>query len=196
MAPINVLRIREALARWLVDKNVPCSVGNEHPTAIPTDVFPSKDGYVAVSAPSSRMWPKLCVALDRLEWAQRSEWSTRDGRCAYRAEIHAGIAEVTRTKPTEYWIETLNAAGVTCGPVYTIDQVFDDEQVKLLGMAAPVDHPVLGPLHLVASPMNFDGLPRRIRRPTPDGGADSDQILREIGYTDEKISELKEGGVC
>jgi formyl-CoA transferase len=100
------------------------------------------------------------------------------------------------TKPTQYWIGALNAAGVPCGPVYTMDQTFADEQVKQLGIAQPVDHPALGRLHLIGSPLNFDGTPRRIRRPTPDGGANAEQILRELGYTEEKISELKAARVC
>ena len=183
-------------ARWLVDKKVPRSVGNEHPTAIPTEVFASTDGHVALAAPSSRMWPKLCETLNRPDWAQKREWSTRDGRSVHRAEIHAEIADVIRTKPTSFWIEALNAAGVTCGPIYRMDEAFEDEQVQQLGMAVPVDHPVLGEMHLVGSPLNFDGVPRRIRRPTPDGGADSDQILRGLGYTEQEISQLRAMAVC
>jgi crotonobetainyl-CoA:carnitine CoA-transferase CaiB-like acyl-CoA transferase len=142
------------------------------------------------------MWPKLCMALDRPQWADKAEWRTRDERRVHRAEIHAGISEVIQTKPASHWIEKLNAAGVTCGPIYTMDEVFEDEQMKLLEMSLPVEHPVLGPLHLLASPLNFDGVQRRIRRATPDGGADSDQILSELGYTDVQIDKLRTAGVC
>ncbi|WP_233853722.1 CaiB/BaiF CoA transferase family protein [Paraburkholderia sp. HD33-4] len=183
-------------ARWLVDREIPRSVGNEHPTAIPTGVFEAADGHITLAAPNSRMWPKMCEAIDRPDWAQRPEWSTRDGRATHREEIHAGIAEVIRTQTMQHWIEKLNAVGVTCGPIYTMDQVFDDEQVQLLGMACPVKHPVLGELHLVASPLNFEGSERVLRRSTPDGGADTDQILRDLGYGEQRIRDLRASKVC
>ena len=182
--------------RWLIDKEVPVSVGNEHPTAIPTGVFATSDGHITLAAPNSRMWPRLCEVMQRPDWMQRVEWSTRDGRRVHRAEIHAGIAEVIKTETTRHWIDTLNAAGVTCGPIYTMDQVFEDQQVQLLGMASSVTHPNLGPINLVSSPLNFDGCARTTRRPTPDGGADTDQILRGLGYDESKIRELRSTGVC
>ena len=183
-------------ARWLVDKDVPTPVGNDHPTRIPIGVFPTQDGHINLAAANSRMWPRLCTAMNKPEWAENQEWSTGDGRRAHRVELHAEIAKVTRTQTTQYWIDTLNPAGVVCGPIYTMDQVFEDEQVKLLGMSSPVEHPVLGTLNLVSSPLNFDGIPRRLRRATPDGGADTENILRELGYTDQKIRELKATSVC
>ena len=182
--------------RWLVDKEVPPRVGNEHPTRIPTDVFATLDGHVTICAASSNMWARLCQALERPDWSQKPEWRTGDSRRVHRKEIHAEIGKVMKTKSTQHWIEMLNAAGVPCGPIYTMDQAFADEQVNLLNMSLPVEHPVLGRMHLVSSPLNFDGVPRRVRRATPDGGADVDQILGELGYTDEKISELKTARVC
>ena len=181
--------------RWLVDKHVPRSVGNEHPTLIPTDVFPTLDGHINLAAPTSRMWPKLCEVMGRPQWANE-EWSTQAGRAAHRADIHAAIADVTRTKPSRVWIETLNPIGIPCGPIYSMDQVFDDEQVQLLGMASPVEHPRLGPMHLLASPLNFEGVPRSIRSATPDAGSNVDAILRELGYAQEKIESLHATGVC
>jgi formyl-CoA transferase len=182
--------------RWLVDKEVPGAVGNDHPTAAPLGVFPTQDVPVNICAPTSRMWPRLCAVLDRPDWAAREEWSTRKGRVAHRAELNAAIADVTRSKPSAHWLETLNAAGLPCGPIYTLDQVFADQQVRTVGMAVPVRHPQLGQLELLASPMNFDGVPRRIRRPTPDAGADVEAILEELGYARERISELRAARVC
>ncbi|MDO9433969.1 CaiB/BaiF CoA-transferase family protein [Hydrogenophaga sp.] len=182
--------------RWLVDKEVPQRVGNEHPTAIPTDVFPSSDGHICVCAASSRMWPRLCATLGHPEWATQPGWETRDSRKIHRKEIHAHIGAVTRTQTSDHWITTMNAGGVTCGPIYGMDEVFADEQVKQLGLAQPVQHPTLGLLHLVASPLNFDGVERRIRSASPEGGRDSAAILGELGYSDDKIHELQTNGVC
>jgi formyl-CoA transferase len=183
-------------ARWLNGGEVARSVGNEHPTAIPTDVFATTDGYVTLSAPSSRMWPKLCDVLGRPDWAARPDWGTRDGRQTDRAEIHAAIAEVILTRSTQAWIDVFNDVGVTCGPIYTTDQAFGDEQVRHLGVAVPVEHPVLGSFEVVGSPLNFDGTPRQVRRPTPDSGADGPEILRCLGYSSERIAELQGKGVC
>ncbi len=183
--------------RWLIDKEIPRSVGNGHPSGVPTEVFPSSDGHINMAAPTPKMWANLCKVMDKPAWAANKAWSTKIGRMTHRVEIHAAIAEVTRTKPSAYWMETLNAVSIPCGPIYTMDQVFADEQVKTLGIAAPVEHPALGPLHLVASPLNFEGVDWRIRRATPDAGADAEAILRDdLGYSSEKIRELRAAGVC
>jgi crotonobetainyl-CoA:carnitine CoA-transferase CaiB-like acyl-CoA transferase len=181
--------------RWLVDGEVPPRVGNEHPTAIPTAVFAASDGHITICAASSRMWPRVCAALGHPEWSERPEWGTRDGRRVHRDAIHAAMAQVLRTRGMQHWITALNAASVPCGPIYTMDQVFADEQVRLLEVATPVDHPRLGRLHLVASPLNFEGVPRRIRRPTPDAGADSQRILQGLGYSERQIAEMRQAGV-
>ncbi|PMS30117.1 CaiB/BaiF CoA transferase family protein [Trinickia symbiotica] len=183
-------------ARWLVNKDLPIQVGNEHPTAVPTGVFATLDGYISMSAPNSRMWPKMCTAMGKPEWAEKKEWSTNEGRQAARAELGEEIDKVIRTRTTDYWIDTFNSVGVTCGPIYTMDKVFEDEQVRVLEMAAPVNHPTLGCMHLVASPLNFAGLSRRLRRPCPGGGADADQILQELGYSSGRIAELRATGIC
>ena len=177
--------------RWLMDREVPPRVGNEHPTSIPTDVFATADGHIALAASNSRMWPRLCDALGRLEWLDNADWSTGSGRRKHRKAVHAAIGAVIRERTSQAWIDALNAAGVTCGPIYTMDQVFADPQVRTLGMAAPVEHPVLGRIELLGSPLNFEGTPRKLRRATPDGGADADAILAELGYSAEKIRALR-----
>ncbi|SAL05624.1 CaiB/baiF CoA-transferase [Caballeronia calidae] len=181
--------------RWLVDGEVPRSVGNEHPTGVPTDLFPTADGQINLTAPTPKMWASLCKVMEKPEWSAQEEWSTRRGRIKHRATIHAAIADVTRTRSNDYWIQTLNSVGIPCGPIYTMDQVFEDEQVKLLGLAAPVHHPELGTIRLVGSPMNFDGTEKRIRSATPDPGADAKEILANLGYGPEKIATLEENGI-
>ena len=109
-------------------------------------------------------------------------------------EINAAIAEVTRQKPVAYWVERLDGAGIPCGPINAIDQVFADPQVQHLGMAAPVKHPKLGDIKLVNSALNMQGLERRIHSPTPDSGADTLPVLKSLGYSDSDIEQLRAKG--
>jgi formyl-CoA transferase len=180
-------------SRWLVEQHVAQPAGNEHPTGIPTGVYATADGHVNLSASSTRMWNKLCEIFERPDWLQKPEWHTQKGRLLDRAAISAAVESVTRTRPSKHWIEALNAVGIPCGPIYSMDQVFDDEQVRTLGMALPVEHPDLGRLDLVASPLNFEGVARRLRSATPDAGSHAEEILRSLGYDGEKIKSLRAG---
>jgi formyl-CoA transferase len=178
-------------ARWLNDKVLPRQVGNEHPQGVPTGVYPSSDGYFNIAAPSTNLWLHLCDALGKPEWKERKEWHVQTGRRQSRQEINSAIAETTRTRTTAEWMTRLEEAGVPCGPVYTVDQVFADPQVRHLGMPAPVVHPRLGQQHLVASPISFSDVPRAIRAPTPDPEQHTAELMKELGYTTQELDDLK-----
>jgi crotonobetainyl-CoA:carnitine CoA-transferase CaiB-like acyl-CoA transferase len=177
-------------SRWLMAGEVAQQAGNDHPTGIPTGVFPTTDGHINIAASSGRMWERFCEVVGHPEWRDKPEWATQKGRSADRKAINAAIGEVTRTKPAAHWIEVCDEAGIPCGPIYTIDQVFADPQVQHLGMAT-----AMGETQVVASPLNYSGLRRDIRLPTPDAGEHTDDVLRWIGYSDGQIAELREKGV-
>ena len=181
--------------RWLMRGEVAQQAGNDHPTGIPTGVFPTSDGHINIAASSARLWERFCNAIEHPEWATKPGWTDQKGRSADRKAINATISEVTKTKPSAYWIESFEGAGIPCGPINTIDQVFADPQIKHLGMAAPVEHKRLGRTELVASPVNMSGLPRRIRTPTPERGEHTESVLRSLGYDDSEIGRLRQQGV-
>ena len=182
-------------SRWLMAKEVAPQAGNDHPTGIPTGVFPTSDGNINIAASSARLWDRFCEAIGREDWKQRSEWKTQKGRSADRKAINAAIGEITRTKPAAHWIELFEGAGIPCGPIYTIDQVFADPQVKHLGMARRMESPAIGAAEVVASAINISGYSKDVRIPTPEAGASTDAVLREVGYSDDEIAAMRSKGV-
>jgi crotonobetainyl-CoA:carnitine CoA-transferase CaiB-like acyl-CoA transferase len=177
-------------ARWLMKREVAGQAGNDHPTGIPTGVFPTSDGHINIAASSARLWSRFAEAIGRKEWAERPEWSSQALRSKDRKAINAAISEITKTQPSAHWIDLFEGAGIPCGPINTIDQVFADPQVKHLGLATPVVHPRLGRTELVASPVNIEGLPRTIRTATPEKGEHTVSVLQGLGYTEAEIAAL------
>jgi crotonobetainyl-CoA:carnitine CoA-transferase CaiB-like acyl-CoA transferase len=184
-------------SRWLMAGEVAPQAGNDHPTGVPTGVFPTCDGHINIAASSTRQFERLCDVLEQPEWRARPEWSTQSGRRQQRAAVNEAISEVTRTRSSAEWISALDEAGIPCGPIYSIDQVFADEQVQHLGMATPMRRPAAagGDTLAVATPLNFSGLSRDIRMPTPEAGAHTDEVLRSVGYSESEIADWRARGI-
>jgi formyl-CoA transferase len=135
------------------------------------------------------------VAGDR-DLASNPDFATVPLRAQNRQALIAHLNDVLRSKPSQFWVEELNKAGVPCGPINTIDQVFADPQVKHLGIRRPVDHPKLGTYDIVGQPIHMSAFPQPERlRPTPDQGQHTDEVLRELGYEAAAIKELHGKGV-
>ena len=182
-------------ARYLKDKEVAKQAGNDHPTGIPTGVFPTSDGYINIAASSSRVWERFCEAIGHPEWNEKEEWKVLAGRSRDRKNVNATIAEVTKHKPSNHWIETFEAAGVPCGPIYAIDQVFADPQVQHLGIARPVTSKQIGSFEIVGSAINLTGVPKDVRSATAQPGEHTDEVLKSAGYSDKEIAALRTKGV-
>jgi crotonobetainyl-CoA:carnitine CoA-transferase CaiB-like acyl-CoA transferase len=171
--------------------------GNDHPTGIPTGVFPTSDGHINIAASGGRMWERFCDVIGHPDWKDKPEWRTQKGRSIERVAINAAIGEITQHHTADHWINVFDEAGIPCGPIYTIDQVFADPQVQHLRMATPMRRSATagGDTRVVASPLNFSGLARDIRLPTPDAGDHTDEVLRSVGYSDAEIADLREKGI-
>ena len=182
-------------ARFLVEGEVPGQEGNHHPTLAPMGVFPTADGYINIAASSGRQFRELVVALGEPALAERPEYADTRLRTRNREALNAAIGELTRRRPSAAWIDDLNARGIPCGPINRIDQAMQDAQVIHLGIATPVDHPKLGRINLVGQPVHLHRTPQRMRAATPERGADTADVLRELGYDDDAVAALRREGV-
>jgi crotonobetainyl-CoA:carnitine CoA-transferase CaiB-like acyl-CoA transferase len=180
-------------AQWLIDRKVPTSTGNEHPLTVPTGVFATSDGYINLAAIGQTMWKRLCVALDAAQLIDEPGFGSDPERVQNRARVNAAVGAAFQTRTTADWTERLLKAGVPCGPIYTVDHMFEDPQVRHLGIARPMHHPELGDIEVVGLPMQFSRYPRAEGplAPAPHQGDQTDAILTSLGYSPERIAQLR-----
>lgn len=182
------------VARWLSTGVVPMQAGNDHPTLMPTSLFPTADGRVNIAAAEGPKFRLLCEILNVPELADDPDYRTVTERSANRQKLCEILAARTCTYKSRELIERLNAAGVPCGPLYTIDEAMNDEQMKSLHMTCAIDHPRLGLLELLGQPLCLEGSSGRpgVRTHAPDHGEHTEEILSGLlGYQKVEIANLR-----
>ena len=182
-------------SRWLMAEEIAPQTGNEHPTTVPTNLYPCSDGAVNVAVSGDVIWRRLCDALGKSEWADDPDYVNAAQRKTNRDALNAAISEVTKTMTMAEIVETLLANGVPTGPAYKINEVFADEQVQHLGMAADIDTLPFGRTQMVAQPISMSRTNTSMAAHPPDRGEHSDEILTEIGYDPDKITDLRSRNV-
>lgn len=178
-------------ARWLMAQEVAPQAGNNHPTSIPTGVFQTQDGHINIASAGQAIWERFCKAIQAVDLLDDPRYADGASRSKHRDALNAAIAAYTKRYTSDALITLLNDAGVPCGPIYSIDQVFGDPQVKHLGMAQKVQHPALGDIQLVGQPFTLSRHSHALRTATPERGEDTDNILTNLGLDAAEIADLR-----
>jgi len=179
-------------ARWTIGHEVPAQAGNDHPTSIPTGVFQTADGYMNIGAAGEAIYRRFCKVIDAPELVTDPDFATNADRSRNRARLNEAISAVTRRRTTAEWIDLLNEAGVPCGPIYKMNEVFADPQVNHLNLTRHVQHKVLGDVEVVGQAVELSRTPWSVRTASPEPGEHTDEVLRELGYADAAIAGLRE----
>jgi crotonobetainyl-CoA:carnitine CoA-transferase CaiB-like acyl-CoA transferase len=182
-------------SRWLMEKDVAKQMGNDHPTSIPTGVFKTSDGFINIATAGGKIWERCAQALGAPDLPKRPEYATAPERSKNRKALNAELNKLTEQKSTEHWVTELNAAGVPCGPIYSIDQMFDDEQVKHLGIAQDVPNAENRHIRLVGQPVNLSRTPSKMVAAPPEFGEQTEEVLAEFGFSAGEIAELRQAKV-
>jgi crotonobetainyl-CoA:carnitine CoA-transferase CaiB-like acyl-CoA transferase len=177
-------------ARWLMKGEVPKQAGNNHPTSIPTGVYKTRDGYMNLAVTGTKIWTRMCEAIGAPELATHCEYSSSALRSKNRDRLHDVLEDYFTKRDTAYWIEVLNKAGVPTGPIYSIDQAFEDPQVKGLGMVQKV-----GEVRYLGQPVTLSRTPSKVVSHPPKQGEHTAQVLSEIGYGPAAVEDLRKKGI-
>jgi crotonobetainyl-CoA:carnitine CoA-transferase CaiB-like acyl-CoA transferase len=180
-------------ARWTINKDVAKQAGNNHPTGAPTGVFKTSDGYINIAATGNKIWARLGEALGKPEMTKNPDYANDATRVAHRDQLNAEIDSLTVKRTSEEWVELLNAAGVPCGPIYTIDQVYADPQVQHLKIAQTVKGKAKS-LTMAGQPVRLSRTPSKLVKQAPALGEHTKSVLTEFGFTKKQIADLTKAG--
>ena len=182
-------------SRWLIDGDIPTQAGNYHPTSIPTGVYKAKDGYMNIAVFGSKIWERFCDILGAPEWVTDERYKDKQGRSVNRDSINAEINRRLASQDRAYWVERFNAGGVACGLINDVKGVFEEPQVRHLGIVKDVVSLHHGPQKMVGQPMQLGRTPSTIVRSAPKRGEHSEEILKELGLEAAELASLKSKGV-
>jgi crotonobetainyl-CoA:carnitine CoA-transferase CaiB-like acyl-CoA transferase len=177
-------------ARWIMRGEVAKQAGNNHPTSIPTGVYKTRDGYMNLAVTGMKIWTRMCEAIGAPQLATHAHYSTGALRSKNRDALHGVLEAYFVKQDTQYWIEVLNKAGVPAGPIYSIDQAFADPQAQSLGMVQK-----LGDVPYLGQPVTLSRTPSQPYAHPPKQGEHTADVLREFGYRDAEIADLRKKGI-
>jgi crotonobetainyl-CoA:carnitine CoA-transferase CaiB-like acyl-CoA transferase len=163
--------------------------GNDHPTSIPTGVFPTSDGSINLAIAGDTIWLRFCESMKE-SWAQDPRFSTNTNRSINRVALNALIAARTQDQASSFWIDTLSEAGVPCGRINNIKEMFDDPQVQHLGIAQDIETNAFGATQMLGQPVTLSRTPSSLAQRPPERGEHTSEVLLDLGYNEKEISNL------
>jgi crotonobetainyl-CoA:carnitine CoA-transferase CaiB-like acyl-CoA transferase len=178
-------------SRWLVKGEVAGQAGNNHPTSMPTGVYPTSDGNINIASTGQKIWERCTKALGAPELVDNPKYKNARTRSEHRDELNDDLSALTSKRTSAEWIEVLNDAGVPCGPIYSIDQMFADPQVQHLGIAQGVKKKDKSVMKLVGQPVSLSRTPSRLAVRPPEIGEHTDSVLQEFGFKASEIAALR-----
>jgi crotonobetainyl-CoA:carnitine CoA-transferase CaiB-like acyl-CoA transferase len=181
-------------ARYLTEGDIPGQAGNNHPTSSPMGLFEASDGLFNLGVAGEGNWKRFCMAVERPEWLGIESFATEKLRVKNRAHLTELLAALFRTKPVSHWVALLNDAGVPTGPVYSIPEMFEDPQILHLKVAHRMTTPQGTSAGLITQPVVLERTPAAIIATAPSWGEHTDEVLREAGYDEAGIADLREKG--
>ncbi len=179
---------------WLIGGQVPKRSGNGHPNIVPYQAFATADGHMILAVGNDEQFARFCKAVGRDDIAADPRYSIIAQRNAHRDELIPMLAAIVRARTTDDWVRTLEAVGVPCGPINTIDRVFADPQVVARGMRVDLPHPRAGTLPSIANPIRYSETPIEYTHAPPVLGQHTDEVLRELGSDESEIARLRKRG--
>ncbi len=182
-------------ANYLVGGQPPRRLGNSHPSITPYEAFPARDRWFALAAANERQWAALCRAIGRPDLQDDPRFATNSDRVAHRAALRAELEAVFQTRDAGEWLTALRKAGLPCGPINTIPEVFAHPQAAAREMVLETEHPTAGTLHLPGFPYKLSATPAAVRRPPPRLGEHTQEVLTGLlDYSEEEVTDLQRQG--
>jgi formyl-CoA transferase len=173
---------------------VPAALGSAHRMNAPYQAIRCADGYITLGAANDRLFNRLCDVLGHPEWRTQPEFADNARRVRNRKRLAESIEEMTVRQPARHWLELLEAHDIPCGPINNYAEVFADPQVLSREMVVECEHPTLGRVKTLGSPIKLSATPADVSRPAPTVGEHTDALLREAGYSDDEIGALRRSG--
>ncbi|NBS08244.1 MAG: CoA transferase [Betaproteobacteria bacterium] len=178
-------------ARYLIKGEIPQMSGNDHPSSMPTSAYKTADGHMNIGAYGEDIWIRLCNVIERPDLLNDDRFTTDPLRVRHKGALNETLQTTFQQKKTQQWIDILNQAGVPCGPIYKMDEVFADPQVQHLKAAQTVTHPQYGDLKLVNQAVTLSRTPASLNSATPALGQHTTEVLLGVGFTHAQIDEFR-----
>jgi len=182
-------------SRYLIDGEVAIQAGNFHPTSIPTGVYKARDGYLNIAVFGSKIWERFCHILGAPEWITDGRYHDKASRSVNRDSLNAEINRRLAAQDRSYWVAQFNQGGVACGLINDMREVFEEPQIRHLGMVKEVESSRLGRQRMVGQPVQLERTPGTIARAAPRRGEHTEEVLRELGLGAEDLARMKAAGV-